>query len=179
MASNKPTVNETQILESFLLSRASLKDIITFREFVNLFPKDKRSNPQIKLLYRELQLARNRQCTLVRNNILREARVGPKPNKREQGPDEDAMAGIELYGAAPEQPMLPLKDLLREMTKAAEDLESEEATLDNECDRILGQIRTIVGDLSDLRYGKLAASNTAEQVTREINHLVEICERTI
>ena len=89
-------MNEVQILSSFLLSRANLKDIITFREFVDLFPKDKRSNPQIKLLYRELQLARNRQCTLVKNNILREVRVGPKPNKREQGPDEDAMAGIEV-----------------------------------------------------------------------------------
>jgi len=75
--------------------------------------------------------------------------------------------------------MLPLKELLRQMSLAAEDLEFEEATLDSECDRILGQIRTIVGDLSDLRYGKLAASSTAGQVTREINRLVEVCEHAM
>ena len=73
--------------------------------------------------------------------------------------------------------MLPLKELLQEMSLAADDLEYEDAALASECDAILDQIRTIVGDLSDLRYGKLAEPGITQQVTREIDHLVDVCER--
>jgi len=62
------------------------------------------------------------------------------------------------------------------MERAVDDLEREQVTIDEECDMILEELRAVVGDLSDLRYGKLASSATEEQVTREINHLVSVCE---
>ena len=74
--------------------------------------------------------------------------------------------------------MLPLKVLLKQMRLAAEELELEVAALDEECAHILEEVRTIIGDLSDLRYGKLASSSTTEQVTREVNHLIGVCEGT-
>ena len=75
--------------------------------------------------------------------------------------------------------MLPLKEVLERMQHAAQDLEAEQAAIEDECDGILAELQGIVGDLSDLRYGRFATSSTVEQVSREINSLVEVCERTL
>ena len=102
MAANTKAT-ETQILSSFLLSRASLQDIISLRQFTELFPKDQRSNPQVKLLYRELQLLRNKTCERVKKNIHHEAELGTKQRsdaerKRRalKDVDDDAMTGIDV-----------------------------------------------------------------------------------
>jgi centromere-localized protein 2 len=103
MASNKTTLAETEILSSFLLSRAGLKDIISLRAFTELFPRDKRSNPQIKLLYRELQQLRERQVAQVRRKIQHEAIAGFNQRKaaaqrkeKDGRIDDENMAGIEV-----------------------------------------------------------------------------------
>lgn len=103
MASTSTTSQEYDILTSFLLSRASLKDIITFRQFTELFPKDRRENPQVKLLYRELQLQQNKTCERVKKNIQFETRLGARQRRdtkkelREgRGVEDDAMTGIEV-----------------------------------------------------------------------------------
>lgn len=103
MASTSTTSQEYDILTSFLLSRASLKDIITFRQFTELFPKDRRENPQVKLLYRELQLQQNKTCERVKKNIQFEVRLGARQRRdtkkelREgRGVEDDAMTGIEV-----------------------------------------------------------------------------------
>lgn len=100
---NKTTVAEAEILSSFLLSRAALRDIITPRGFADLFPKDKRSNPQVRILYRELQQARTRQCDRVQRSIQQEARQGAmyrkqaaEKRKKDESLDEDVMLGIEV-----------------------------------------------------------------------------------
>ena len=102
MAANTKTA-ETQILSSFLLSRASQQDIVSLRQFTELFPKDQRSNPQVKLLYRELQLLRNKTCERVKKNIHHEAELGTKQRsdaerKRRalKDVDDDAMTGIDV-----------------------------------------------------------------------------------
>lgn len=95
---------EVSILTTFLLSRASLPDIITPNAFRDLFPAAMRSNPQIKLLYRELQAARNRQTERVRKNILLEARLGAQQRSDAVAAAEDVqhadtaaeMEGIEV-----------------------------------------------------------------------------------
>jgi centromere-localized protein 2 len=103
MASNKTTLAETEILSSFLLSRAGLKDIISLRAFTELFPRDKRSNPQIKLLYRELQQLRERQVAQVRRKIQHEAIAGFNQRKaaarrkeKDARIDDENMVGIEV-----------------------------------------------------------------------------------
>ncbi|KAA8901393.1 Cnl2/NKP2 family protein-domain-containing protein [Sphaerosporella brunnea] len=186
MASNKITLAETEILSSFLLSRAGLKDIISLSQFTLLFPRERRSNPQIKLLYRELQRLRESQIARVRRKIEHEAitgfnqrKVAARHKKLDERVDDENMIGIELFGAPQAQPVLPLKDLLKQMEFAAEELETEQANVEEECQEILEEIRDIVEDLSDLRYGKLASSDTQAQVTREINHLVGVCERIL
>lgn len=103
MASTSTTSQEYDILTSFLLSRASLQDIITFRQFTELFPRDRRENSQVKLLYRELQLLQNKTCERVKKNIQFEARLGARQRrdtkkKLREGTEveDDAMTGIEV-----------------------------------------------------------------------------------
>lgn len=103
MASTSTTAQEYAILTSFLLSRASLRDIISLNQFTELFPRDRRGNPQVKLLYHELQLLQNKTCERVKKNIQFEARLGAKQRRdakkelREgSGVEDDAMTGIEV-----------------------------------------------------------------------------------
>lgn len=103
MASTNTTTQEYEILTSFLLSRASLQDIITFSTFTKLFPKDHRNNPQVKLLYRELQLQRDKTCERVKKNVQLEVRLGAKQRKdakkeerRRKGVEDDVMTGTEV-----------------------------------------------------------------------------------
>ncbi|KAI5846546.1 Cnl2/NKP2 family protein-domain-containing protein [Morchella snyderi] len=186
MAASSTTALEYEILSSFLLSRASLQDIISLRKFTELFPKDKQSNPQVKLLYAELQLQRNKTCDRVKKNLQFEARLGAKQRRdakrqqrEEQHIDDDATTGIELFGAAPSEPKLPLGELLQQMTAAAEDLDSEFKSLDRECDEILGDLKTTIGDLSDLRYGKFANASLDEKVVSDLENLHKTCERVL
>lgn len=103
MASTNTTTQEYEILTAFLLSRASLQNIITFSTFTKLFPKEHRNNPQVKLLYRELQLQQNKTCERVKKNVQLEVRLGAKQRKdakkeerERKGVEDDVMMGIEV-----------------------------------------------------------------------------------
>ncbi|KAI5818111.1 Cnl2/NKP2 family protein-domain-containing protein [Pyronema omphalodes] len=172
------TETETRILTSFLLSRASLPDIITLSDFTLLFPRSHRSNPQIRLLYRTLQSQRNKQCQSIKSSIQRESSLGIKNPVTKPTPtelDPDAMVGIELFGAGVDAGVLPLKELLGEMEKALGEMEKEQEEEEKECERLLEGIRQTVGDLSDLKYGKLQASAAATK--REVEGLLAVCQK--
>lgn len=98
-----PKAVEKQILTNFLLSRATFKDILSFKDFVEFFPKDQRSNPQIKALYRELQSGKNKQCEWVKRKIGIEVEEGAKLRRRTEAVireqrkmEPEDMAGIEV-----------------------------------------------------------------------------------
>ena len=67
---------EATILTNFLLPPAPLPAIITLKAFTELFPRPQQSSPQIKALYRDLQLQRGRITDNVEKNILTELRRG-------------------------------------------------------------------------------------------------------
>jgi centromere-localized protein 2 len=85
------------------------------------------------------------------------------------------MVGVELFGASVDAGILPVKELLGEMDKALEELEREQEEEERECEKLLEGIKQAVGDLSDLRYGKLQASATATK--REVEGLLAVCEK--
>ena len=72
---------EESILSNFLLLPAPLPTFITLSKFTELFPRAQRSNPQIKLLYRELQYLRGLQTDEVKGNIAQEVKTGHKQQK--------------------------------------------------------------------------------------------------
>src|SRR5947207_1954661 len=75
---SNPSETESQILTTFLLSRSGLSDILSQKTFASFFPKNLRSHPHIKVLYRDLQLQRSLQQDVVRKNIQLEVRMGKK-----------------------------------------------------------------------------------------------------
>ncbi len=72
---------EASILTNFLLLPAPLHTFITLQKFTELFPRPQRSNPQIKLLYRELQYLRGLQTDEIKENIAREVKNGSRQQK--------------------------------------------------------------------------------------------------
>lgn len=72
---------EESILDNFLLTPAPLPTIITLQKFTDLFPRSQRSNPQIRLLYRELQHRRGLQTDEVQANIEQEVKQGGRQRR--------------------------------------------------------------------------------------------------
>ncbi|KAL7268381.1 hypothetical protein RUND412_008996 [Rhizina undulata] len=188
MSSKTSTEIEAQILTSFLLSRASLSDMLPLRNFAELFPKASRSNPQIKLLYRELQLQRTRVCELVRRNVQHEAKIGQRQRrearremrKEAEGMEEGVGDGFELFaGAGTKEPKMSLKETIAVLEQTIEDLEEEFQGLDQECKNMAEFMKYTIGDLSDLRYGKFATPGTDEQTVGQLENLYGICERVL
>ncbi|KAK3044005.1 hypothetical protein LTS18_002429, partial [Coniosporium uncinatum] len=72
---------ESSILSNFLLPPAPLSSIISFQKFRDLFPGAQRDNPQIAVLYRELQHQRAIDSDDVKRNIATEVKGGEKQRR--------------------------------------------------------------------------------------------------
>lgn len=72
---------EESILSNFLLLPAPLPTFITLQKFAELFPRAQRSNPQIRLLYRELQHLRDLHTDDVEQNVVQEAKRGERQQR--------------------------------------------------------------------------------------------------
>lgn len=73
--------------------------------------------------------------------------------------------------------------LLAEMEKASANIEHEIAGIDQEAGEILAQINTTVGDMSDLRYGKLqgparTAEDMASEAIKGLQNLEDACYKS-
>lgn len=67
---------ETQILENYLLRPAGLDAIITYDWFAERFPPGQRDSPQVRLLWQDLVVQREKTLEDVRAAIEAEARKG-------------------------------------------------------------------------------------------------------
>lgn len=191
------TPSEESILANFLLSPAPLPSVISLEKFADLFPKKLRSHPQVRTLYRELQHIRAQDIALVKENIEREIKNGEKQKEelRQAGANnavstldaKDQMEidmDIQLFGqplAKSPEDSHTLQTLIPEMQRAITALEREIEADEKESSATFAQLTTIVGGLSDLRYGKFntvpGADNTvAEEVVRGLNHLEDVCK---
>lgn len=187
---------EASILNNFLLSPAPLPTIISLQKFADLFPKSQRSHPQVKLLYRELQHLRAIDIDLVKDNIFREVRRGDRQRVELQraqvasGKEHDESLDhreidmdIQLFGSTSNLPRTQSHDLasiLPDMERACSDIEAEVAAMDLEAERIQLGLNATVGELSDLRYGRLnkpagVGGNVAEEVVDGLRRLEKAC----
>ncbi|KAF3938101.1 hypothetical protein ABW19_dt0207287 [Dactylella cylindrospora] len=196
-SSRSTTATEVQILNNFLLSRATLPDIIDLKTFRSLFPKNLQEHAQVKHLYNHLSLKRTAMIEDVRKNIEFEAKMSHQLLKRErreneaQNRDDDAemrdyadMGGVmEIYGEmpAPKTERLPLNDMIKILEEANESLEIEMATLDEDCEKLTKEIEEIVGGLSSLKFGKLTGTNEGlvDNVIEDLSRLQETCDRVL
>jgi centromere-localized protein 2 len=69
-----------------------------------------------------------------------------------------------------------LSSILPDMESAANQVEGEVRRLEEEADLLMESIRGTVGDLSDVRYGRLANAKLPEQVLDELTMLETSCK---
>ncbi|KAL9118069.1 MAG: hypothetical protein Q9187_005389 [Circinaria calcarea] len=163
---------ESTILTNFLLPPSPLPTILSLQKFTSLFPKAQRSNPQVKYLYRELQHLRALDIDEVKQNIVREVKVGEKQRREVvrarrradkveiEGFDErEVEMEAQMFGHSSiesgKQPHT-LSSILRGMERACADIEEEIEASESQIQSILQDIESTVGALSDLRYGKFS-----------------------
>ena len=190
--------SEESILSNFLLAPSPLHMIISLQKFTELFPKRLRSHPQVKVLYRELQQLRAQDIDLVKENIDKEIRRGE--TQKEELRAARATTGISGIGESDQREMdidvqlfgqtsnlasdnrHTLASFLPEMELACANLEKEIESTEAEGSSILEELKSTIGELSDLRYGKFnKLSDTADDVASEavngLRELEDACNR--
>lgn len=193
-----PAPSEESILGNFLISPASLPTIISLQKFTELFPKRLQSHPQIKLLYRELQEIRSQDMDLVSENILKEIQRGDKQRAdlltalKSSGVDGTSMdqmretdLDLQLFGQSSTQQRPELhsfSSLTADMESACAALEQEIASTEESANKALENMTKIVGDMSDLRYGKfnkpgVTAEEYVEETINGLRSLEDTCDR--
>ncbi|CAI7604810.1 unnamed protein product [Penicillium bialowiezense] len=186
---------EESILGNFLLSPAPLPTFMSLQKFTELFPKRLRSHPHIRTLYRELQQVREHDMDRVNENIDNEIKQGEQQRAElrkatqatgieASNPEEQREMDLDvhLFGQAPAVPAdyHSMASLLAEMEIATANIEHEIAGIDEEAAGILEKLNTTVGDMSDLRYGKLqgpagTAEDMASQAIQGLQNLEDAC----
>ncbi|KAK2748856.1 hypothetical protein FQN55_003998 [Onygenales sp. PD_40] len=189
--------SEESIWTNFLLSPSPLPTIISLEKFTELFPKRLQSHPQIRVLYRELQHIRSQDIDLVRENIDKEIRRGERQKEELRiakhatgisGMDKhDKMEmdmDVLLFGQPPDassaENMHTLDSLLPEMENACASIEKEIEATDAEAARIMAELTSVVGELSDLRYGRFnkpagVATNFVGETIKGLKELESAC----
>lgn len=191
--------SEASILSNFLLSPASLPTIISLQQFTELFPKKLRAHPHIRVLYRELQQLREQDMDTVNGNIDQEVRQAEtqkaelRKNIMKNGVDgmeendrREMDMDVQLFGQgvnAASSEYHSISSLLSAMETACSNIEHEISQVDQEAANVLTGLSATVGELSDLRYGKMQgpAGSSGEEMVKEaidgLEHLEQACNR--
>ncbi|CAJ2511339.1 Uu.00g069640.m01.CDS01 [Anthostomella pinea] len=181
--------SEATILRNYLLLPSRLPTIISLQEFTSFFPKSQQASPQIRALYRDLQQQRNALVDGVAANIDREVKSGKALRravikaKREADVEElDDEVEIEraLFGStsSTNQPKKhSLLSITPDMDEAATDMEREVQQLEEEEAALLDTVKQTAGNMSDLRYGRLANSKLRAEVLDGLQGIQEVCKQ--
>ncbi|KAF4637747.1 hypothetical protein G7Y89_g324 [Cudoniella acicularis] len=178
---------EATILSSFLLPPSPLPSIISLRTFIELFPRSQQSSPEVRALYRDLQHQRARLTDAVGRNIVTETKRGNAQRRtvvrerrraEKESPDDEVDVENALFGPSSNLPTPKphtLTSILPEMETAATDISEEIRRLEEESRTMLEEMRSTVGGLSDLRYGRLASEQLPEEVLEGLERLENSC----
>ncbi|KAJ5908824.1 Kinetochore subunit NKP2 [Penicillium taxi] len=182
--------SEESILSNFLLSPAPLPTVLPLQKFTELFPKRLRNHPHIRTLYRELQQVREQDMDRVSENIHLEIQNG----ERQKAELRKASLATGVEAASEEQREMELDlhlfdpnptesdeyhsvdSLLAEMEMACANIERDIAGVDEQAASLLTQLHTTVGNMSDIRYGKMKGpGNIAEEAIKGLQNLEDTC----
>ncbi|KAI9931319.1 hypothetical protein AWENTII_004569 [Aspergillus wentii] len=190
--------SEESILSNFLLSSAPLPTVISLQQFTELFPKRLRSHPHIKVLYRELQELREQDMNQVNGNIDTERQQGERQKAElrrsimKTGVDgmsendrREIDMDVQLFGkssSSSSDDYHSVSSLLAAMETACEGIEREISDVDKDASEMLSRLNANVGELSDLRYGKMqgppgTADDAVNEAIKGLNNLEDTCYR--
>ncbi|KAE9984396.1 hypothetical protein BLS_002426 [Venturia inaequalis] len=177
---------ESTLLTHFLLPPAPLPTSLPPEKFTTLFPTPLHTSPSLKTLYQDLHSQQTTAITLVRKNIAAETERGAiqrRELRRERRRRRDGSSSIttgiissttttttttpnESGREGERQPHTP-QTLPAALKTAHKVLSSEIAALEAETRQVLREMRTAVGELSDLRYGRFAKTPGSDRELRE------------
>ena len=190
--------SEESILSNFLLSPASLPSAMSLEQFTEMFPKRLRSNPQIRSLYRELQQLREQDMDLINQNIDQESKQGEQQKAELQnalkqagvdGQSKDDQREMDLdtqmlgqSSSSSADDFHSVASLLSAMESACDTIEQEIDHVDKSASTLLEALNATVGDLSDLRYGKMQgpagdANEVVDEAIKGLKNLEDKCSR--
>ncbi|KAL7819255.1 Cnl2/NKP2 family domain-containing protein [Trichoderma aethiopicum] len=178
---------ESDILTNYLLQPAPLPSIITFNQFVLLFPRQLHNAPQLRSLYRDLQAQRNSVIDAVSANIEDEVKRGAVMRKevlrlKREAEREDLDGEVEmeraLFGheSGLKSATHSIHSVIPELEGAVGALEAEIQRLEQEEATLQESIQQTIGGLSDLRYSKLANGKLRDEIVDGLKTLQEACE---
>ncbi|CAG8451116.1 1182_t:CDS:2, partial [Acaulospora colombiana] len=143
-----------------------------FELHFSTFRNYKRSNPQIKTLYKEYHDQRKENRRLVRKNTIEECNKSDQwsgikiPHKRRHDDME----------AENEDNRLTLDQVIGLFSAEEKNLLREINCMKRECKKLLQDIRRANGDMSDLRYGRIPTEGLGEdEVINGLKGLVLTC----
>ncbi|KAK1754615.1 Cnl2/NKP2 family protein-domain-containing protein [Echria macrotheca] len=177
---------EAKILNNYLLLPAQLPAIISLDEFIALFPRSLQSSPHIRSLYRDLQSQRNAVVDSVADEIEAEVKQGKAIRRAARRAKHDAEARdfdeeveIEkmISGSAPGAQNLKytLETIVPDLESAVGKLEGELQRLEQQEAALMESVQQTVGNLSDLRYGRLGNNQLRDQVLDGLANLEATC----
>ncbi|KAH8677962.1 Cnl2/NKP2 family protein-domain-containing protein [Xylariales sp. PMI_506] len=183
--------SEAAILQNYLLLPARLPTVVSLQEFTSYFPKSQQSSPQIRVLYRDLQQQRNGVVDAVAGNIDAEVKRGKalrravakarREAELDEGIDDEIEIERNLFGSTSNT--IPLKKhtlrtILPELESAVDDMEQELRKLEEEEATLLESVKKTVGNMSDLRYGRLANPKLRDEIIDGLTDFKEVCKTT-
>lgn len=88
------------------------------------------------------------------------------------------LTGSQLYGAASGAPVSKhdINSIIPELASSAEELDASIQALENAEAELLESIKQTVGNMSDLRYGRLSNGQLTEQVLEGLQNVQETCQ---
>lgn len=156
-------MESTVILESYLLSKSGLENMLSFEEFQKEAPGHI-SDTTLQLLYDKLVLQRQSNVlSRVKNNIERDFDIPVHPESYKK----DLMR-IEKY---------LLGDLVSRLEEMHLQLDANISVLDENIFTIIDSIRTNIGNLKSLGYENW--SNSSSNSSEGIHHLIRQAMQTI
>ncbi|KAH0490502.1 hypothetical protein TgHK011_001969 [Trichoderma gracile] len=178
---------ESDILTNYLLQPAPLPSILTFNQFVLLFPRQLQHAPQLRSLYRDLQAQRNAVIDAVAANIEDEVKRGAVMRKevlrlKREAEREDIDGEVEMeralfgHDSGLKSATHSIHSVIPELEGAVGALEAEIKRLEDEEAALQESIQQTIGGLSDLRYGKLANGKLRDEVVDGLKTLQDACE---
>ncbi|KAG5513202.1 hypothetical protein PMAC_001572 [Pneumocystis sp. 'macacae'] len=175
--------NESQILNTFLISSSGLKDIAALSTFTSLFPSSKRSHPDIETLYRLLQAQRSAICQTIRKNIELECKLGLCRNiKSSRMSSEREKIEFTEFHNEPWQletvKALGLSEMLKQMEETVEKMQEEMEKLGKGCDDLLQNMKMIMNEMENAPYEKQCLDH-AEETVNGLKELIETCEELL
>ncbi|KAF2658366.1 hypothetical protein K491DRAFT_713541 [Lophiostoma macrostomum CBS 122681] len=175
------STQEAKLLSDFLLAPAALRDVLTLKEFTDIFPKAYRTQPAVKDLYQELQRLRQEDIETVRQNVVDEVKKSKRLRREiaqsRELHDRSAVAGLdpvalqmeeELSGNQSRRKAHTLQTIHPAIEDACESIENQLVDMEREIQSALSEVQDAVGELSDLRYGSFSKPATGEDISEEV-----------